>query len=138
MIFVDTSAWLALIDERDGNHASARRFQSELARGRYGQLVTTDYVLDESASYVKRRAGDDALVQFRHAVERSDSVRVIWTTPESFWGAWSRLEARGDKAWSLTDCVSFLTMESLAIRNAFGYDSAFEQAGFKLLPSDHA
>lgn len=136
MIFIDTSGWVALIDERDGNHQSAISFRKELARGRYGQLVTTDYVLDESASYVKRRVGSDSLRPFRQAVEASESIRVVWTTPDSFWAAWDRLTRARDKDWSFTDCLSFQTMDSLAIGTAFGYDSDFEQAGFSLVPAE--
>ena len=134
MIFVDTSGWVALVDQRDGNHPAAVEFRTELAHGRHGQLVTTDYVLDESASYIKRRAGSDALRAFRLAIEASESVRIVWTVPESFWQAWDRLARSRDKDWSFTDCLSFHTMDSLAIVKAFAFDSDFEQAGFTLLP----
>jgi predicted nucleic acid-binding protein len=134
MIFVDASAWIALLNQADGYHSKARAFASDLGAGHHGRLVTTDYVLDEAATYLRLRAPSSALKQFRSILETSPSVETIWTTPARFWAAWEMLGARDDKRWSLTDCLSFVTMESLGIRSAFSFDSDFAQAGFDLLP----
>jgi len=42
-------------------------------------------------------------------------------------------ESRPDKDWSLTDCISFLTMEDMRILDAVTGDHHFEQAGFNAL-----
>ena len=39
-------------------------------------------------------------------------------------------DQRPDKAWSLTDCISFVVMEENAIREALTGDRHFSQAGF--------
>jgi len=135
MIFVDSGAWIALLDQRDQFHERALRFQRELARGTHGRLVTTDYVLDEAVTYLRLHAGGDAIREFRRLLAESESIQIVWTSSDRFWEAWQRLERRTDKRWSLTDCLSFVTMESLGIAKAFGFDSDFGQAGFDLLPS---
>lgn len=134
MIFVDTGAWIALLDERDRFHLRAREFQRELSRGKYGRLITTDFVLAEAVTYLRLRAPGELAREFRRAVAESESVQIVWTAPDRFWEAWLRLETRKDKRWSLTDCLSFVTMEALKIRSAFGFDTDFVQAGFDLLP----
>jgi predicted nucleic acid-binding protein len=40
---------------------------------------------------------------------------------------------RPDKAWSVTDCISFVVMEGDGIREALTGDQHFEQAGFVAL-----
>jgi predicted nucleic acid-binding protein len=134
MIFVDSSAWIALLDRRDGIHRRARAFQQELGTGVHGRLATTDYVLDEAVTYLRQRGPVDLVGDFRNIVTASESVQVVWTTPDRFWTAWDTLLGRPDKRWSLTDCLSFVTMQALGIRLAFGFDSDFRQAGFDLLP----
>jgi predicted nucleic acid-binding protein len=44
---------------------------------------------------------------------------------------------RPDKAWSLTDCISFVVMDEQGIQDALTGDHHFEQAGYRaLLKSD--
>jgi predicted nucleic acid-binding protein len=57
MIFVDSGAWIALLDQRDQFHERSVRFQKELRQGAHGRLVTTDYVLDEAVTYLRFHAG---------------------------------------------------------------------------------
>lgn len=39
---------------------------------------------------------------------------------------------RPDKAWSLTDCISFVIMQDRGIQLALSGDKHFEQAGFEI------
>jgi predicted nucleic acid-binding protein len=57
MIFVDSGAWIALLDPRDQFHERSVRFQRELRQGPHDRLVTTDYVLDEEVTYLRLHAG---------------------------------------------------------------------------------
>ncbi|NJD78667.1 MAG: hypothetical protein FIB08_16495 [Candidatus Methanoperedens sp.] len=52
-IFVDTSAWYALIDKTDSDHASAIEFKDSLNHS----MITTNYVADEIITLVKARLG---------------------------------------------------------------------------------
>jgi predicted nucleic acid-binding protein len=42
-------------------------------------------------------------------------------------------ESRPDKAWSLTDCISFVVMNQHGLTEALTGDHHFEQAGFTAL-----
>jgi uncharacterized protein len=42
-------------------------------------------------------------------------------------------DARPDKEWSLTDCISFEVMTDEGLEEALTGDRHFEQAGFKAL-----
>ncbi len=46
--------------------------------------------------------------------------------------------ARGDKDWSLTDCMSLVVMDQLEISDALAADHAFVQAGKRALLRNEA
>lgn len=134
MIFVDTSAWYALEVEDDTNHKHAAQFASLLRRRRYGSLLTTDYVLDETLTLLWLRKGSTPALAFLDKVNRSKSVHIIWIDAPIFWKTADFMKERKDKHWSFTDFTSFLVMKQMNVANAFGFDENFEQAGFILLP----
>jgi predicted nucleic acid-binding protein len=61
-------------------------------------------------------------------------VQVIHVDQDLFRAALEFLRRRADKRFSLTDCVSFVVMDRLGIREALSFDAHFEQAGFVRLP----
>ncbi len=134
MIFVDTSAWYALEVEDDENHASAMAFRKELREGRYGALLTSDYILDEAITLLRVRKGAEPSFRFADKVLRSRSVSIVWIDSFIFKEALKLLKERPDKKWSFTDCTSFVIMNQLNVNEALAFDQNFEQAGFTRLP----
>ena len=57
MIFVDSSAWYSLEVEDDTNHRAASSFLSQIASGKHGIAITTDYILDETLTLLQSRRG---------------------------------------------------------------------------------
>jgi len=134
LIFVDTSAWYALEVEDDENHASALALREELRKGRYGALLTSDYILDEVITLLRIRKGVEPSFKFANKVLRSKSVSIIWINGLIFDAALKLLKQRPDKKWSFTDCTSFIIMSQLNVKEAFAFDQNFEQAGFTRVP----
>ncbi len=67
MIFVDTAAFLTIENLRDTHHEEALSYQrSCLRKGK--PLVTSDYVLDETYTIIRIRAGHTIAVQFGEAL----------------------------------------------------------------------
>jgi predicted nucleic acid-binding protein len=58
---------------------------------------------------------------------------IVPPEPELFERAIEFYGRRADKAWSLTDCVSFVVMADLGITDALTGDHHFEQASFRAL-----
>ncbi len=67
------------------------------------------------------------------ALQNDPNVKIISQTPERFKSAFSFYCKRPDKAWSLTDCLSFIIMSEYKITDALSYDQHFIQAGFNAL-----
>jgi uncharacterized protein len=134
MIFVDTGAWYAIEVEDDINHQQARKTLSQIATGKQGIAITTDYVLDETLTLLRSRRGLPDALKFIEKIRKSQSVRVFWVNEEIFEKALSIFGKTRDKSWSFTDCTSFALMKDLSINEAFTFDNHFIEAGLRKLP----
>ncbi|HHY38864.1 MAG TPA: type II toxin-antitoxin system VapC family toxin [Clostridia bacterium] len=65
--------------------------------------------------------------------QRLGILRVVHVSEAVFSRGWELFRERPDKEWSLTDCISFVVMQSHRCRRAFTSDSHFVQAGFERL-----
>lgn len=128
MIFVDTSAFLAIENRRDAYHARAVEARDASLR-RHEALVTSDYVLDESYTIIRLRAGHHVAVAFGEAIRHSTLLRIEPVTPDALEQAWRIFKRFADHEFSFTDCTSFALMERCHLRTAFTFDAHFVEYG---------
>jgi uncharacterized protein len=128
MIFVDTSAFLAIENLRDNYNKKALMLRDTLLKtGK--TLVTSDYILDESYTIIRFRAGHRIAVQFGEAVRGSQFLRIEYIAPDLIEKAWELFKTFSDHEFSFTDCTSFILMERLKIKTAFTFDAHFQEYG---------
>lgn len=128
-VFGDAFFYVALVNRKDEHHERVM----EWARGFTGEIVTTQWVLTEVAdafaeSHIRQRlkAGFDEMA-------RDPATRIIEVSPEYFARGLALYDARPDKEWSLTDCISIVVMGDEGLTEALTEDGHFEQAGFVAL-----
>ena len=131
-IFSDTSGFFALLVKADDRHAAADRILHD-AQKRKRRFVTTDHVLDETATLVKARGYGYLLPAFFERLQTTHACRIEWTDPVRFDAAKAFFLKHVDQAWSFTDCVSFAVMREMEIQDSFTTDHHFRQAGFNPL-----
>lgn len=131
--FIDTSAWIALFDASDSNHAAAAAHWAELQKTKT-PLYTTDYILDESLTLARRRAGHAIAVQLGTALLTSQVLNLIEITTDIRDEAWTLFQKYSDKELSFTDCTSFVVMKQHGLYLAFTFDDDFTQVGFVRRP----
>jgi predicted nucleic acid-binding protein len=131
-VFIDTSGFYALLAKRDDCHLQAAGYLRKAAATRT-RFVTTDYVLDETATLLKARGQSSLLVPFFERVFASNSCRVTWTDAERFHQARQYFLKHSDQSWSFTDCLSFCVMKECHAREALTKDAHFNAAGFVAL-----
>jgi predicted nucleic acid-binding protein len=131
-IFVDTSGFYALLVRGDDKHEAARRLLQNARRRKRG-FVTTDYVLDETATLLKARGFVHLLAPLFETLHASRACRVEWTDAERFSDTQAFFLKHADQAWSFTDCLSFRVMKQLRLREALTKDAHFQHAGFVVL-----
>jgi predicted nucleic acid-binding protein len=135
--FVDTAGWMTLADGADPNHARAARFRDEWLEGG-GTFVSTDFVMDETLTLLRLRLGLDAAERWWAQVEASSRIAWEWIDPERAEKARRWFFRWRDKAFSFTDCTSFVVMRERRIRTALTSDKHFALAGFVIAPDPYA
>jgi len=130
-VFVDSSAWVALLYRRDQAHERAVRSWNGLrTAGR--ALVTTNLVLAETHGFLLHRLGSGAALAFLEH-QRAFGPGLVWADPDLTDAAVERwLRRFRDQTFSLTDAVSFEVMGREGIRESFTFDRHFEIAGFEM------
>jgi len=129
MIFVNTAYLLALCQPADQLHQRALAWAAVVAE----PLLTTDYVLWEVVNGLSKPA-DRQKAHFTVKHVRSErNWEVVAATRALFKKGLNLHEERQDKAWSLTDCISFVVMHQRNLRRALSPDHHFEQAGYEAL-----
>ena len=126
MRFVDTSFWVALQLARDKNHAAAR----ELWQTARVPLLTTNHVVGETWTFLRRRAGHSAALRFVDAVARSQRLAIehVSEAVESEALAW--LRRHDEREYSFVDATSFASMRRRRLTEALAFDGDFQAAGY--------
>jgi predicted nucleic acid-binding protein len=129
---VDTSGFFALLVKEDPMHERARTLLTRATQSK-GRFVTSDYILDETATLLRARRQAHQSVAFFETVFGSQACRIEWMNPERFEETRRFFIKHQDQAWSFTDCFSFCLMRSLRLSDALSAEEHFRHAGFNLL-----
>lgn len=128
-VFVDTVAWIALINKSDVLHTPARQ-QMSVLRQQNARLITTEFVLLEVADALSEPNLRSSTVTYLDGLRKLTVLQIVPASSALFAAGWTRYSQRPDKEWGLTDCTSFIVMEQEEITQVFTSDRHFEQAGF--------
>ena len=131
ILFVDTSAFFALLDRADANHRKAKKAWSDVLRFD-NTLITTNYILLESFALMQHRLGIEAVRGFQEDI--LPIVSIEWVHEPVHRAGVSALLAAAKRKLSLVDCVSFETMRLLGLKTVLAFDPHFSEQGFTCIP----
>lgn len=126
MRFVDTSFWVGLFSAGDDRHEAARAIWASPG----GTLLTTNQVLGETWTFLRRRYGHAPAVKAVDAIGASPRVTVVHVEPDLEEAAWRWLRRHRDREYSFVDATSFATMTRRRLTEALAFDGDFTAAGF--------
>ena len=129
-IFVDTSAWYALVDSDDADHKTAAAFLASNTM----PLITTNFIFSETVTLIRYRIGHEAARSFGQKLMESSFVRVIAVTSADEERAWDIFSKYRDQDFSFVDCTSFAVMERMKLSRAFGFDRHFSVMRYAVVP----
>lgn len=128
-VFADAFFYVALLNRHDEHHGRA----VEYARHYRGSVVTTEWVLTEVADALAASRARGRVRAAFNELSADPETRIIAASSDLFARGLELYGQRPDKAWSLTDCISFIVMADEELHEALTGDRHFEQAGFNPL-----
>jgi len=93
-------------------------------------MLTTNHVVGESWTFLRRRQGYLAARNFLDSVERSSRITMLHVDEETEREAWAWLRRHDERVYSFVDATSFAVMRRLGIFEALAFDGDFSAAGF--------
>jgi predicted nucleic acid-binding protein len=125
-MLIDTSGWFCIMDDNDHRYEGAKRYVRTARRRLTHSFIVAELTALSHARGIPKRS----LIRVTNEILDDPGVEVIWVDEPLAMKAWSLLQERQDKNWSLCDAVSFVLMKQLGITEALTTDHHFEQAGF--------
>lgn len=129
-IFIDTSAFYALLDRDDENHRKAKNAWALLLRNE-NVLLTSNYVLVETFALIQHRLSIEAVRGLQNNI--LPLVNVEFVSAELHRSGVSAILSASRRNLSLVDCVNFEMMRTLEIRSVLAFDPHFKEQGFHVL-----
>jgi uncharacterized protein len=132
-VFVDASAWFAVVWSGDQYHAAAATEYRRLVSASI-PLVTTNLVIAEAHALIRRDGGHERAMRFLDSLRTTTRVERVYSDAGLELRAERLLEQYNDQAFSFADAVSFVVMQERDITEAFAFDRHFLIAGFTRIP----
>lgn len=127
--FIDTGGFFALATPRSAHHEKAVAWMEEARRLKW-RALTSDYILDETATLFRARGLYHRVSDIFDLAEKSAALETVRVDPETFQESKAFFLKHRDQEFSFTDCTSFVLMRRWKLRQALATDAHFRSAGF--------
>jgi uncharacterized protein len=132
-VFIDTSAFVALRNRSEAEHAQARETLAGLLAGG-AALFTSNYVFAETYTALMVRVGRVEAIEWGRRFRAGGAIDLVHLDRPIEERAWEILEHHEDKRWSYVDATSFALIERERGGEAFAFDAHFTQRGLHVIP----
>ncbi len=129
-LFLDTVFIQALLNRRDQYHLQAISLLPHIRNAR--EVWITEAVLIEVGNALSA-LNRQVAIQFIQQCYQTANMRVVTVDTQLLNRALQLYQARPDKTWGLTDCISFAVMQEQDLIIAATADQHFLQAGYRAL-----
>ncbi|MEJ6951415.1 type II toxin-antitoxin system VapC family toxin [Natronospora cellulosivora (SeqCode)] len=130
-IFVDTSAWFALMYKMDRDFERISSVYNTLLTNN-NSFITTNHIIGETYTLMRYKINENSTLafDFLNIIESSLRINKIFVTEELEKKACEYLKRYKDRKFSFVDASSFALMEKNNLRYALTLDEHFSVAGF--------
>lgn len=131
MIFVDSSAIIALSDRKDEFFLQAIDWRN---LHRTSGFCTSNIVFIESMGWIRHKRGKRLAVQTGNNILFGSGISVERVRQDDEVEAWQLFNKVDGRGLSMVDCTTLILMKRLKIKEIFTFDSDFKKFGFKVYP----
>jgi predicted nucleic acid-binding protein len=130
-IFIDTAAFLAVLNFNDQFHQSAKNIWDEILSSNVS-LFSSNYIILETTALLQHRFGIEAVRLFENDI--LPVIEIAWVDKIIHQQGMSALLVANRRNLSLVDCTSFEIMRQIGSDEVFTFDPHFREQGFKVIP----
>jgi len=128
-IFIDTCAFIALVDLSDEFHSIASDLFTKASESE--KFFTSNYVILETIFLMQRELGLSAVNDFKKFM--LPAINIIWVDEKIHNNCLNNLIAAEKRKISLTDYSSFYILDNFNIDKVFTFDKHFKEKDYKFL-----
>lgn len=125
-LFIDSGAFIAIMNKKDPFHQEARLFYTSLKRNT--NVLTSLLVVSETYTWLRYHANYHLAACFLDIInkaEKAEFLKIILPTEDLINKTHAVLKNYNDQDLSYTDATSFVILETMNIQDVFGFDSHF-------------
>jgi uncharacterized protein len=130
-IFIDTAAFLAVLNANDQFHPPAKMSWKETLASD-SNLFSSNYVILETTTLLQHRFGIEAVRLFTSDI--LPIIEIAWVDEAIHRQGMSALLVSNRRSLSLVDCTSFEIMRQKGFDSVFTFDHHFREQGFNVIP----
>jgi predicted nucleic acid-binding protein len=130
-IFIDTAAFLAILNSDDQFHPLARDAWIEILSSD-SFIFSSNYIILETIALLQHRFGLEAVRLFESDI--LPVVEITWVNETIHKQGMSALLVANRRNLSLVDCTSFEIMRQNGLDSVFTFDPHFAEQGFEVIP----
>ena len=135
-VFVDTSAWIDLMNKKERHHAAAIEFHKSLPS--MTLRITSWGIVSETYTWIRYHIGSreaSRWLALKESLEQQGLLQIVFPDPQMEIGARKVIDRFHDQALSYVDAFSIAIIQSRPdIDAVFAFDHHMALAGRSVLP----
>lgn len=131
-VFVDTGAWIALVQTRDPLHLRAKETWEQIESAGARTRTSVPVVL-ETFTFLERNTRRDVALAWKDSLDELPHFEIFNCTVADVRKAWTYFRRKDLHKLSAVDATSFVIMTRARIRVVFAFDHHFATAGFRIV-----
>jgi len=136
--FIDSSAWVALVNKDDNNHAAAKAYFESLLENN-AKIITNNIVLDEAIDTLSKTVSQQVARQFMQIVDESIitiHLRMDWISRRVRKQVLNQFLKTDEATLALRHYYILETIRRKSADIIFSFDQRLKVTGFPMMPQE--